>query len=147
MGLDVPGADRCAACFAGALWLLVDASRNGTRRRTLLVLPLLALWANLHGSVVLGAGLAMLLGAVELARARRLSWIPLALVVLSPLCVLASPYGSKLVAYYGLMLVDAPFAPILREWQWSSPSGTTALFWLLALVAAGVLAHGRCRPG
>ena len=30
--------------------------------RTLLVLPLLVLWANLHGSVVLGAGLAMLLG-------------------------------------------------------------------------------------
>ena len=43
------------------------------------------------------------------------------------------------------MLVDAPFAPILREWQWSSPSGTTALFWLLALVAAGVLALRRCR--
>ena len=43
------------------------------------------------------------------------------------------------------MLVDAPFAPILREWQWSSPSGTTALFWLLALVAAGILALRRCR--
>ena len=27
------------------------------------------------------------------------------------------------------MLVDAPFADILREWQWSKPSGTTALFW------------------
>ena len=72
-------------------------------------------------------------------------WIPLALVVLSPLCVLATPYGWDIVAYYKLMLVDAPFAPILREWQWSSPSGTTALFWLLALVAAGVLALRRCR--
>ena len=99
------------------------------------MLPLLVLWANLHGSVVLGAGLAMLLGVVEMVRARRLAWIPLALVVLSPLCVLASPYGRKLVAYYDLMLVDAPFAPILREWQWSSPSATTALFWLLAIVA------------
>ncbi len=39
------------------------------------------------------------------------------------------------------MLVDAPFAPILREWQWSSPSATTALFWLLALVAVALLAH------
>jgi hypothetical protein len=43
------------------------------------------------------------------------------------------------------MLVDAPFAPILREWQWSSPSATTALFWLLALVAAGILVLRRCR--
>jgi hypothetical protein len=131
--------------FAAALWLLVDASRNGTRRRTLLVLPLLVVWANLHGSVVLGAGLAMLLGLVEMARARRLAWIPLALLVLSPLCVLATPYGWDIVAYYKLMLVDAPFAPILREWQWSSPSGTTALFWLLALTAAGTLALRRCR--
>ena len=65
--------------------------------------------------------LTVLLGVVELVRARRLAWIPLALVVLAPLCVLASPYGTKLVAYYDLMLVDAPFAPILREWQWSRP--------------------------
>ena len=131
--------------FATALWLLVDASRKGVRRRTLLVLPLLVLWANLHGSVVLGAGLTALLGIVELVRGRRLAWIPAALVVLAPLCVLASPYGTKLVDYYNLMLVDAPFAPILREWQWSSPSATTALFWFLALVGALLLAFRRCR--
>ena len=107
--------------FAGVLWLLVDASRRGIRRRTLLVLPLLVVWANLHGSVVLGAGLTVLLGVTELVRARRLAWMPVALVVLAPLCVLASPYGTKLIAYYDLMLVDAPFAPILREWQWSRP--------------------------
>jgi hypothetical protein len=131
--------------FAAVLWLLVDASRRGVRRRTLLALPLLVVWANLHGSVVLGAGLTVLLALVELVRARRLAWLPVALALLAPLCVLASPYGTKLVAYYDLMLVDAPFAPILREWQWSSPSATTALFWLLALVAAGVLALRRCR--
>jgi hypothetical protein len=131
--------------YAGALWLLVDASRRGVRRRTLLVLPLLVLWANLHGSVVLGAGLAVLLGAIALVRARRLEWLPIALAVLAPLSVLASPYGTKLVAYYDLMLVKAPFAPMLREWQWSSPSGTTAMFWLLALIAGGVLALRRCR--
>jgi hypothetical protein len=131
--------------YAAALWLLVDASRRGIRRRTLLVLPLLVLWANLHGSVVLGAALTVLLALVELVRARRLSWLPVALAVLAPLCVLASPYGTKLVDYYDLMLVDAPFASILREWQWSSPSGTTALFWLLAVVAVAVLALGRCR--
>ena len=131
--------------FAGVLWLLVDASRRGPRRQTLLVLPLLVIWANLHGSVVLGAGLTVLLGIVELVRTRRLAWIPLALVALSPAAVLASPYGTKLVAYYDLMLVDAPFAPILREWQWSKPDATTALFWLLALVAAALLAMRRCR--
>jgi hypothetical protein len=131
--------------YAGTLWLLLDASRRGVRRRTLLVLPLLVLWANLHGSVVLGAGLTVLLGLVALVRERRVAWMPLALVVLAPVCVLASPYGTKLVAYYDLMLVDAPFAPILREWQWSSPSGTTAMFWVLAIVGAVLLALRRCR--
>ncbi len=131
--------------FAGVLWLLVDASRRGARARTLLVLPLLVLWANLHGSVVLGAGLTVLLGLVEMVRARRVAWIPAALALLAPLCVLATPYGWDIVAYYDLMLVDAPFADILREWQWSSPSATTALFWLLAAVAIALLAMRRCR--
>ena len=131
--------------FAGVLWLLVDASRRGVRRRTLLALPLLVVWANVHGSVVLGAILTILLGVVALVRERRLAWIPIALIVLSPLAVLASPYGWKLVAYYDLMLVEAPFAPILREWQWSSPSATTALFWLLALVAVALVAMRRGR--
>ena len=56
--------------FAGVLWLLVDGYRNGIRRRTLLVLPLLVLWANLHGSVVLGAGLTVLLALAVLVRDR-----------------------------------------------------------------------------
>ena len=34
------------------------------------MLPVLVLWANLHGSVVLGAGLTMLLGLVVLVRDR-----------------------------------------------------------------------------
>jgi hypothetical protein len=131
--------------FAGTLWLLVDASRSGVRKRSLLVLPLLVVWANLHGSVVLGAMLTVLLGIMELIRRRRLAWLPALLVVFAPLCVLASPYGTKLVGYYDLMLVDAPFADVLREWQWSRPDGTTALFWLLAVVGAALLASKRCR--
>ena len=107
--------------FAGVLWLLLDAARHGVRRRTLLVLPALVVWANLHGSVLLGAALTTVLGVYELVRVRRLDWLPLALAVLAPLCVLATPYGWDVVAYYELMLVDAPFAEILREWQWSSP--------------------------
>ena len=155
--------------FAGVLWLLLDGYRNGIRRRTLLVLPLLVLWANLHGSVVLGAGLTVLLTLTVLLSARRTTLrpapgaapgsvpgfsqappplLPLGLLFLAPLCVLATPYGWDIVAYYELMLVDAPFAEILREWQWSKPSGTTALFWLLAPVAVALVAvrHCRARP-
>ena len=131
--------------FAGVLWLLVDGGRNGVRTRTLLVLPLLVLWANLHGSVVLGASLVIVLGVLDVVRSRRVAPLTGAMVVLAPLCVLASPYGWDLVAYYDLMLVDAPFSDLLREWQWSRPDGTTALFWLLALTAAALLCSRRCR--
>ena len=122
------------------------AYRNGVRRRTLLVAP---------AARPLGE-------PPRLGRARRGArrccsgasrrssvdrgaepLYPVALLVLAPLCVLATPYGWDLVAYYDLMLVDAPFADILREWQWSSPSGTTALFWVLAAVAVGAR---RARP-
>ncbi len=131
--------------FAGVLWLLLDGARRGARGRTLLVLPALVVWANLHGSVVLGASLTMLFGAYELVRTRRLGGLPLTLFVLAPLCVLATPYGWDIVAYYDLMLVDAPFAEILREWQWSSPAATTALFYVLAAVSIALVAIGRCR--
>ncbi len=144
--------------FAGTLWLLVDGYRNGLRRRTLLVVPLLVLWANLHGSVVLGAGLTVLLTVTVLVRDRVAprevpglsqapsAWLyPVALLVLAPLSVLVTPYGWDIVAYYRLMLVDAPFAEILREWQWSSPSATTALFYVLAALAVVLVALRRCR--
>ena len=110
--------------FAATLWLLVDGSRHGIRRRTLLVLPLLVVWANLHGSVILGAASRRRPRGDRAARAAGCVG-PLVLVVFAPLCILASPYVTKLPAYYKLMLVDAPFSATLREWQWSKPSGTT----------------------
>ena len=117
------------------------------RRRTLLVLPLLVLWANLHGSVVLGAGSRCSSPVAVLVRDRGAERAaPRALLVAAPLCVLATPYGWDIVAYYDLMLVDAPFADILREWQWSKPSGTTALFWVLAVVAVGLVALAALPP-
>lgn len=132
--------------FAGVLGLLLDAYRAGPRRRTLLVLPALAVWANLHGSVVLGAALTMVLAVALLVRGRGVeSVLPLVLLAGAPLCVLATPYGWDIVAYYDLMLVDAPFAEILREWQWSSPSATTFFFYVLALSAVLLVTLPRCR--
>ena len=131
--------------FAATLWLLVDASRRGLRRRTLFVLPLLIVWANLHGSVILGAGLAVVLATIELVRRRGSVRLPLALVVGAPLCVLASPYATELPAYYNLMLIDAPFAESLREWHWSNPSATTLCFYCLAALTVVLAAVARSR--
>jgi hypothetical protein len=86
----------------------------------------------------------MILSIVQLVRRRGSgTWLAVALLVGAPLCVLASPYATKLPAYYDLMLVDAPFADVLREWQWSSPAAETFLFYVLAAVTVSLLAIRR----
>ena len=116
--------------YTGLLWLLATEARSPTRR-VWLALPLLVIWANVHGSVALGALLVMLLGAYELVRSRGRSWLrSIALVVLAPLAILATPYGPVATArYYHLLLVDPPFAGRVTEWSWPAPA------WKLYIVA------------
>src|SRR5687768_11537030 len=79
--------------YTGLLWLLASEARNPTRR-IWLALPLLVVWANVHGSVALGALLLMLLGVYELIRNRGATWPrSAALLLLAPVAVLATPYG------------------------------------------------------
>ena len=56
--------------FVAVLWLLVDELRQPSRR-VYLVLPLLALWANLHGSVVVGAAVVSAFAVTEIAASLR----------------------------------------------------------------------------
>jgi hypothetical protein len=125
--------------FVGLVWLLAADSRRPTRR-VFLALPLLALWANLHGSVVLAAGLVALRGLTDL---RGSPVRGAALMLLPAGCVLASPYGLSLVDYYGATLVNPAFGAMLNEWQPTSLSPGTAPFFALGLL--GVWLLGRCR--
>jgi hypothetical protein len=119
--------------------LVIDARRPG--RRVLVVLPILLVWANLHGSVALGAGLVLVHGIRLLLRAdaRRRGAL---LVLGAPLTVLASPYGLGLVGYYHLMLLHPPLARYVVEWQPPKVEAPTAAFFLSAFAAA-VLWGGR----
>ena len=68
----------------------------------------------------------------------------LALLVLAPLTVLATPYGpADTIAYYDLLLVDPPFGDLILEWKWSRPRGTTAIFYTLTAVAVILAAWKR----
>ncbi len=132
--------------YTGLLWLLASQARNPTRR-IWIAFPLLVVWANVHGSVALGALLVMLLGAYELIRTRAASWrrsIPL--LLLAPLAVLATPYGPVDTArYYHLLLVDPPFAGRVTEWRWAEPATNTMFFYALAAIAIVVVWLGRKR--
>jgi hypothetical protein len=132
--------------YTGLLWLLASEARNPTRR-VWLALPLLVVWANVHGSVALGALLVMLLAAYELIRSRGATWPrSLALLLLAPLAVLATPYGPVETArYYHLLLVDPPFAGRVTEWTWSDPAVDTMFFYALAVIAVVLVWLGRRR--
>jgi hypothetical protein len=132
--------------YTALLWLLASEARAPSRR-VWLAFPLLVVWANIHGSVALGALLVVLLGAYELVRTRGRSWArSIALVVLVPLAVLVTPYGpADTVRYYHLMLVDPPFAGRVTEWSWAAPAANTMFFYALAAIAVVVVWLGRHR--
>jgi hypothetical protein len=133
--------------FTGLVWLLASEARHPTRR-VYLVVPLLVVWGNVHGSAALAAMLTMLLGLIELVRSRGASGLrSVLLLVLPPLALLATPYGPIDTArYYHLLLVDPPFGrELVTEWQRSEPSWQTLAFYLLAAFAALVVYLGRKR--
>ena len=132
--------------FVAVLWLLASDSRAPSRR-VFLVLPLLILWANLHGSVVLAAGLVALAGvAGALAKARVASprsWLPrsAALALLPWPCLFVSPYALQLPHYYREVLFNPGFGHYVSEWTPTTLSLVTIPFFLLA--AASLWTLGR----
>jgi hypothetical protein len=141
--------------FVVLLGLLCAESRRPSRR-VFLAFPLLAVWANLHGAVLVGAVLVTLLGCGELAglvRGRR--WTraaaarALALTVGPWACVLITPYGLSVVDYYRSTLTNPLFRAALTEWQpptLLSPVGFPA-FALSGAVLALLVARGRLLTG
>lgn len=133
--------------FALVFSLLALDSRTPSAR-VLSVLPLLVLWANVHGSVVLGAGLVVLRaltrilgGRLPRAEARR----TLLLLVGAPLAVFASPYALDLPHYYALMLLHPPFAAYVVEWQPTVIGPLTLAFFVLATALAVLAGRHRGR--
>jgi hypothetical protein len=118
--------------------LACDSRRPG--RRVLLVLPVLVVWANLHGSVVLAAGLTGLYGLTLLRRsvARPRA---LLLVLGAPLCVLASPYGPDLIGYYRTMFVSAPLREFVSEWGTPTVGKGSAVFFISAFLLTALWAR------
>lgn len=127
--------------FVGVYWLLAADSRRGSRR-VLLVLPLLGVWANVHGSVALGAGLVALYGLVRVRHPEARLRAAL-LVCGAPLTLVASPYGFELVGYYRVMLLHPPLARYVVEWQPPSVNPLTTVFF--ASVIGGTALWGAHR--
>lgn len=135
--------------FVATLWLLAAEARRATRWRWLATFPLLVLWANLHGSVTLGVGIAVIYGVTVLAAGYRAAGVKglrsargLAFVLGSPLTLLATPYGLAIVHYYRATLFNPGFGKLVTEWQ-PVTSYTILAVPLLALIFGALWALGR----
>jgi hypothetical protein len=131
--------------------VLLLADDRQTSRRVYLTLPILALWANVHGSVLTGAALVSLYGATVLGRAfrRRGAGWPgaargAALLVVPWACVLATPYGFDLPGYYRSVLDNPSLAHSVSEWGPSTLRGQPFFF---ALLLAGTVTAALGRRG
>lgn len=126
------------ALFPALLLLL----RSDARRRThqiWLVPPLLALWGNLHGAVLVGLLVTLVYLAATRARERPLETVALALTCVGALCV--NPAGLGAFAYYHGVLTNA--AAQRGEGMWGPLSLTSPTD--LLLIAAVLLLTRRAR--
>src|SRR5437764_669300 len=131
--------------FVLLLWLLAEDSRRPSRR-VLFALPIVVLWANVHGTAFLASALVALRGlSMLLERGRPLrARLPMAAVLTAaPALLLASPYGFSLVGYYHKLLLNPAFSRYVTERAPTKLGIATAPFYLLALLAAWLA--GRCR--
>jgi hypothetical protein len=111
--------------FVTTVWLLASDLRSPVRlARTYWVFPMLVLWGNLHGSVTLGAGLAVLYGLVLVVRGLQRDGLAglrdlraLAFLLVSPLTLLATPYGTQMLHYYSATLLNPQFGRMVTEWK------------------------------
>ena len=111
------------------------------RPRLLLAWPILLLWGNLHGSVLLGVGVCLLycaLRSLTAARERRLTqivWYSL-LAIGAVVSSAITPYGTTIISYYPHLLGN-PNLRSIAEWQPANYAGLSIPFDLLLAVAIG----------
>jgi hypothetical protein len=125
--------------FVIVLALLVADAQRPTRR-VFLVLPIILLWANLHGSVVVPVALVLLLAAVGSFRpGARLRHGALAAAAVFASVV--TPYGTDIVGYYHRTLLNPSFHVFVAEWRPLSLGLRTAPIYLLACVSIWLVAR------
>lgn len=127
-----------------ALLAIAAARKPLTWPRLVLAFAILCLWANLHGSVVLGAGLLALRGASDLFddfRARRHPRATALAATLLPWpCLLVTPFPREVPHYYATTVLNPKFGQYLGQWQPTTLSIASlplfvlafGFFWLLA---------------
>jgi hypothetical protein len=124
------------------LLAVVTSPKPLTWRGTFVLVACLAVWANLHGSVLVAAALVSLRGLVELrsqAWRNARSWM---LVVAPWMALFATPYARSVPDYYAHTIFNPGFGQ-LAQWQPTTLSAVSAPIFALAFGFVWVLARDR----
>ena len=133
--------------FAGVLFLLLEDERQGWRNRMWALLPLLILWSNVHGSILLGAPLVAGYCLWRLLKTRDLRYG--ALVAATPITVGITPYGFSVFDYYQAVVSNPVIGRVVQEWAPATFSPSNLQFFILCLLLAAiavVAVRKRVRP-
>jgi hypothetical protein len=124
------------------LVLVRDAGRREFGVSFLWVFLILAIWANLHGAVLLGVVLvfgycAARAGLAIARRERRTGVLYATSALVSVVCLFATPYGLSEARYYRGVLSSS----LLREYEseWRSPRLDYLFDWMTFMFAAAVI--------
>ena len=119
-----------------SLIALLRAETRRPSRRVWFVLPLIALWANLHGAVLIGVGVTLAYLVLERFRQERWTAIGVAAGALVALCM--TPAGLGTIDYYRGLLTNEAAARGAGLWGPLSLSAPLDIVLVLAALALGV---------
>jgi hypothetical protein len=126
--------------FTATLWIL--AGRRTHPRRLLLLPPLVAVWANLHGSFVLAPALIGLTWLEDRRDHRETSTSTLVVGIVSLLATLVSPYGIGVWRYAIGITTNTHILETVQEWQATSIRTVDGgVFFLSVLAVVAYLIH------
>jgi hypothetical protein len=115
------------ACFAVLVLLL----QLPGARPLYSIAALLILWANVHGSFALGAGIVLLTGAYGIASDQPLRRAYLSAMVGAILSFVLTPAGIGTLAAPGVHLLDPPRE--IQEWALPDPTTLAGAIWAIVL--------------
>ncbi len=125
------------------LLLLLRGETRGPSRRIWLLVPLIAVWGNLHGAVLVGLAVATAYLAFERARIQPVT--ALGVWVASVLALFATPALGRTYDYYRGVLENEAARRGVGLWEPVDPGSPLGLL-LIAAAAALVLLALRARP-
>lgn len=129
-------------CLASLLALVADRRQHPAR--LLLAVPLLAAWANVHGSFPIGLAL-LGLAAVQDVAAHARPRAAIAVLIGASLATLANPFGVDIWRYVAAIGTDPTITRFVVEWRRTSPLDLAGAVFYGSVAAVVVLVAARAR--